>query len=85
MRCSLGAAGDVVGDIDDPGVDPLGAEPVRGDAEVQPVARVVAEAKHDSRAAMGGLGDPVGLLGGRRGEQVAQHGAVGESVPTTPL
>ena len=75
----LGAGrGDVVGDVDDPGVDALGDQPVGGDPEVQPVTGVVAEAKHDPGPTVGGPGDPVDLLGRRRGEQVTEHGAVGE-------
>ena len=70
--------GDVVGDVDDPGVDALGAEPVGGDLEVEPVAGVVAEAHDDAGATVGGPADPVDLLGRRGGEEVAEHGTVGE-------
>ena len=52
---------------------------LRRHGEVQPVARVVAETEHHTRAPVGRAGDPEDLLGGRGGEQVAHRGAVGEA------
>ena len=53
--------------------------------EVEPVTGVVAEGQHHPRAAVRGAGDAVDLLGGRRGEDVAEHGAVGETGADDPV
>ena len=72
-------AGDVVGDEDDSGVDALGAQPLLSEREVHDVAGVVAGAEQQSGAGGGGPADRVGLLGGGRGEDVADHRPIGEA------
>ena len=72
-------AGDVVGDEDDPGVDAVALQPLLSQGEVHDVAGVVAGGEQQSGAVGGGPADRVGLMGGRRGEDVADHGAVGEA------
>ena len=75
-----GSGGDVVGDQDAAGVDPLTLEALGGLPEVQDVPGVVAEADEDAGAPVRGLAHGVGLRGRRRGEDVPAHGAVGESL-----
>ena len=68
--------GYVVGDNHRPAVDPLGPQPVLGQAEVQPVPRVVPVAEKDSRAGIEGPAGAVGLLGRGGREDFADHGRV---------
>jgi hypothetical protein len=49
-----------------------------GGIEVQDVTGAVAVAEQDPGTAVEDLGHPVGLLGGGRGEHVADHGTVGQ-------
>ena len=72
-------APDVVGDQHGAAVDALGLQLVLGGVEVQHVTGVVAVAEQHPAALVGGLGDGVGPLGGRRGEQVAHGRAVGQA------
>src|SRR5699024_9316280 len=69
----------IVGDPHNTYVDPVGTQPVGGDAEVEPISRVVAEAQYDTGATVGRASDPVDLLGRRGREDVAEHRAVGEA------
>src|SRR5690606_39496162 len=85
LVCLLGRGrGDIVGDVDDPGVDTLGEQPLPGGGEVQPVPGVVAERQHQPGPAGGGPPHPVDLLGGGGGEDVTQHAPVGEPWPDDP-
>src|SRR5699024_2238154 len=73
----LGRVGDdVVADLDDPNVHALGAQLLRGGAEVQHVPGVVAESQDHAAAGLGVAGHGVDLGGRRRGEDVAAGGAV---------
>ena len=72
-------AGDVVGHEDDPGVDALAAQPLLRQREVHDVAGVVPRAEQQAAGSGGRLADGVGVLGGRRGEDVADDGTVREA------
>ncbi len=69
----------VVGDGEGPGVDAVGGQALGGLPEVQDVTGVVAVHQQHTGAAVGGPGDRADLLGGGRGEDVADRGAVGQS------
>ena len=71
--------GDVVADGDDAHVDPLGAELLGSDTEVEHVSGVVAEAEDHAAAVLGVAGHGVDLVGRRGGEDVAAGRTVGEA------
>ncbi len=73
-----GRAGHVVGDVHVAGVDALRLEPLLGQVEVHDVAGVVARREQHAAAAIGRPAHAVGVVGRRRGEDVADHGTVGE-------
>ena len=70
---------DVVGHYKVAGVDALRAQLPGGQTEVHHVTGVIAGDQQDTRVPVCGAGDRCGLGRGRRGEDVADDGAVGES------
>ena len=75
------AEADIVGHVDDPGIDAFVDQAFCGDTEVQPVTGIVAEREDHSGASVRGPGYPVDLLRRGRSEDVAEHRAVGEPGP----
>ncbi|KMO84887.1 hypothetical protein MCHUDSM44219_00249 [Mycolicibacterium chubuense] len=77
-------ARDVVGDGEVVGVDPLAAQLRHRQTEVHHVAGVVAGGEQHTGVPVRGTGHRCRLLGRRRGEDVADDGAVGEPGSDSP-